>query len=70
MAKVIRNFKDKMDNKKLYEAKGDYKGERLEELYMKGFIDLTVAELKKVLDDKGIKYEEKANKEELKALLY
>lgn len=70
MAKVIRDFLDKKDNKRHYVKNDKYEGERLEELYLKGFIDLNVTEIKKVLDDKGIEYDSKANKEELKALLY
>lgn len=70
MAKVINDFLDKKDNKKHYTKNDKYEGERLKELYLKGFIDLNVTEIKKILDDKGIEYDAKANKEELKALLH
>ena len=39
MAKVINDFLDKRDNKKHYTKNDKYTGERLEELYLKGFID-------------------------------
>lgn len=82
MAKVIKAFNDAKDNNKLYSPKGlnEYTGSRVNELIKKGYLEgeiieekeekeLTIAEIKALLDEKGIEYDSKMKKAELLAKL-
>lgn len=55
----------------LYKVGDDYDGERVEELTKKGYlaVEMTVKELKKELDDRGIAYDTKDRKPDLLKLL-
>ncbi len=71
MAKVIKPFKDKKDNLKLYDPKKNnhYSGDRKVELFKKGFLDITITEIKDYLDKNEIEYNEKAKKQDLMKLI-
>lgn len=68
---VIKSFKDKKGGGVYYSDRLDvYKGDREEELFAKGYLadelkDLRVADLKNILDKKGIEYKGSDKKQRL-----
>jgi hypothetical protein len=81
MYKVISNFHDKYDLKKVYNIGDEFSSddqERINDLIIRGLIEgdkkpsfdfLTKKEIMGLLEEKGIEYNSKANKEELIKLL-
>lgn len=74
MAKVIKDFKDKQNKKKLYQVGDNYTGKREQELIDKGYLepglsDLTMSQLKDKADAKGIEYDKRIKKDDLIKLL-
>lgn len=73
MAKVIKAFRDKEDGQKHYAIGDIYQGDRLDYLADLGYVqpdfsDMTVKELKALLDSEGIEYSSDAKKAELVGL--
>ena len=81
MYKVISKFHDKYDLKKVYQVGDEFSSddqERIDDLVDRGLIEgdkkpsfdlLTKKEIMELLEKKGIKYNTRANKEELLNLL-
>lgn len=80
--KVIKGFLDLQDYRKKYIVDSVYSGKREKELFELGYLgdeveletpseatELTVSEIKKLLDGKGIEYKANAKKADLLALL-
>lgn len=80
--KVIKSFLDLQDYRKKYLINSVYSGKREQELFELGYLgdeveletpseatELTVSEIKKLLDEKGIEYKSNAKKADLLALL-
>lgn len=80
--KVIKGFLDLQDYRKKYIVDSVYSGKREQELFELGYLgdeveletpseatELTVSEIKKLLDEKGIEYKSNAKKADLLALL-
>ena len=72
--KVIKDFRDKEQDGKLYQIGDTYKGSRAEYLAKIGYIDLaggsaykgmTKADLQEVLEDKGIDHKKSETKADL-----